>query len=371
MGRLNMNKYDNKIVNDYINGNDIDDFNIDDLENDSMFMKKVIVASNDKNFYRLCSDRVKKDYNFIKFVIYKFKEDIEFISKVADEFLDCNDDLLFRNELLIIMCDLINKDSEYYIKYDIFLDASYQRERLSIELVKADLEDEFVINEIGFGFLVILNSFRESGIVCNYYAKRFITDIFSEYDIDLEVFLHKKFQSFSSLENIGINNYIINLISIYDVNLAEYLKVHIELLNDVRNEVEKIGNNWCHYNQTQKKNRYENILETVHNYMENEGKDCLYDETELLYFIARELGIDKEVFEYDTLPQDCYDDLMCDLNFLIDKDEMNFNELKHYKNVKKLIIKILSDDSSVEFEQYDKDFGQEDGQVIEFAKLKK
>ena len=50
---------------------------------------------------------------------------------------------------------------------------------------------------------------------------------------------------------------------------------------------------------------------------------------------------------------------------------MNFNELKHYKNVKKLIIKILSDDSSVEFEQYDKDFGQEDGQVIEFAKLKK
>ena len=182
-----MNKYDNKIVNDYINGNDIDDFNIDDLENDSMFMKKVIVASNDKNFYRLCSDRVKKDYNFIKFVIYKFKEDIEFISKVADEFLDCNDDLLFRNELLIIMCDLINKDSEYYIKYDIFLDASYQRERLSIELVKADLEDEFVINEIGFGFLVILNSFRESGIVCNYYAKRFITDIFSEYDIDLEV----------------------------------------------------------------------------------------------------------------------------------------------------------------------------------------
>ena len=83
-----MNKYDNKIVNDYINGNDIDDFNIDDLENDSMFMKKVIVASNDKNFYRLCSDRVKKDYNFIKFVIYKFKEDIEFISKVADELFD-------------------------------------------------------------------------------------------------------------------------------------------------------------------------------------------------------------------------------------------------------------------------------------------
>ena len=159
-----MNKYDNKIVNDYINGNDIDDFNIDDLENDSMFMKKVIVASNDRNFYRLCSDRVKKDYNFIKFVIYKFKEDIEFISKVADEFLDCNDDLLFRNELLIIMCDL---------------------------------------------------------------------------------------------------------------------------------------------------------------------------------------------------------------NFLINKNEMNFNELKHYKNVKKLIIKILSEDSSVEFDQCDKDLGQEDGQVIEFTKLKK
>ena len=44
-----MGKYNNKLIEDYIQGNDIEGYNIDDLENDYDFMISVIVKSNDKN----------------------------------------------------------------------------------------------------------------------------------------------------------------------------------------------------------------------------------------------------------------------------------------------------------------------------------
>ena len=57
-----MLKYSASIVEDYIEGNDIEDFDIDELENDRSFMLDVIKKTKDKNFYNLCSDDLKHDY---------------------------------------------------------------------------------------------------------------------------------------------------------------------------------------------------------------------------------------------------------------------------------------------------------------------
>ena len=59
-----MNKYNSKVVFDYINGNEIIDYNIDELEDDYEFMMMVINYTNDKNMYNLCSDEVKTNYEF-------------------------------------------------------------------------------------------------------------------------------------------------------------------------------------------------------------------------------------------------------------------------------------------------------------------
>ena len=50
-----MLKYSASTVEDYIEGNDIEDFDIDELENDRSFMLDVIKKTKDKNFYNLCS----------------------------------------------------------------------------------------------------------------------------------------------------------------------------------------------------------------------------------------------------------------------------------------------------------------------------
>ena len=82
-----MLKYSASIVEDYIEGNDIEDFDIDELENDRSFMLDVIKKTKDKNFYNLCSDDLKHDYEFISVLLDMFKDDTKFIVSVADEFV--------------------------------------------------------------------------------------------------------------------------------------------------------------------------------------------------------------------------------------------------------------------------------------------
>ena len=51
-----MEKYSKKMINDYILGNDIKDYSIEELEDDKEFMMLVIGTTNDEKFYNLCSD---------------------------------------------------------------------------------------------------------------------------------------------------------------------------------------------------------------------------------------------------------------------------------------------------------------------------
>ena len=61
-------KYSQELITKYINGEDIEKYSLEELENDRIFMIKVIEYSNDLNMYNLCSDNLKKDYNFVKFL---------------------------------------------------------------------------------------------------------------------------------------------------------------------------------------------------------------------------------------------------------------------------------------------------------------
>ena len=69
-----MEKYNKELIMNYINGNDIGDYDLNELEDDKLFMTKVIEFSNDEKMYNFCSDNLKKNYEFIKYIILKFKK---------------------------------------------------------------------------------------------------------------------------------------------------------------------------------------------------------------------------------------------------------------------------------------------------------
>ena len=109
------NKYNQKLIWEYINGEEIP--NIDKLEKDYQFLMQVIKTSKDKNMYKLCSKEIKENYQFIKFIIETFKSDEEFITKIADDYLNkFGEETLESKELIFLMCELLNKNSNDFEK---------------------------------------------------------------------------------------------------------------------------------------------------------------------------------------------------------------------------------------------------------------
>ena len=123
-----MKKYDKKIIYDYIMGNDLGEYSSEELEDNKDFMIEVIEKTNDKRMYNLCSDNVRLDYEFVKYIVLKFRDDVDFIKEVADNYLNNIgvDNDYERVELLAIMSSLTNS-----YDYNFMLDAVYSTVSIS------------------------------------------------------------------------------------------------------------------------------------------------------------------------------------------------------------------------------------------------
>ncbi len=132
-------KYSKKLIWDYITGEEI--ANVEKLEEDSDFMIDVITITQDKKLYSLCSDTIKRNYEFVKFMVEQFKNDKEFIVKVADFYLATVDkqDVTYY-ELVIIMKKILkyenlgeskNLDEAIY-RYNIVASTLLATEKLAI-----------------------------------------------------------------------------------------------------------------------------------------------------------------------------------------------------------------------------------------------
>lgn len=238
----------NKLVFDYINGEDIE--NIDELENDSKFMMEVINVSRDKNIYNLCSDEVKNNYEFVKFVIDSFKNDKSFVDYVATEYLKNHgiSDINAR-ELYFIMsqifCDYDDDRSYYYRLKRHYI---YENERMAIDYLIENEQDLILKKRLGMGFVLIINSdIGTSDIMTRFFVYEYLKEIFYERKISLEELLHSMFPNKNKLKLYGVKNFIIDYVKRYDSELSDYLFVHIDLLKDIEKDINYIINRWDNY----------------------------------------------------------------------------------------------------------------------------
>ncbi len=339
-----MKKYNKKLINDYINGDKINDFNIDELENDKEFMMLVISLTNDKSFYKLCSDELKKDYEFVEFIVRKFQNDVKFICEVADYYLKDVKDELNRLELAIVMSNITNKkDVLKHREYEVICESIFTTKMVQIELAKNKVNDKYIQDEIGMGFLVIFDSYNSSKIVLDFYAKSIVKSIFDENDIDLEIMLHQQFESKEQLNQIGINRYLINFIEGYDSMLASYLSANIELLSEFSNKIKNIQSNWNKYNEKDERKKYNLLLEKIHEYMENNESNCMFDETTLLYYIGKKLGILDKIAKYDCIDLKTAKSIVDEIDeeFIEDTLKVSICDKMNFDNIKKIMQSII------------------------------
>ena len=293
-----MEKYTSKLINDYINGNDIDGYEIDDLENDYEFMEEVINSSNDKNFYNLCSDEVKVNHDFVLFLIDKFKSDGEFVGKVVGYYLRNNkkEDSINHLDIVLLAYSYTGNDSFLAIANTI-----YQVDRINIEAYKLQEKDQDKVDFIGMGFISVFDIYHNNEMVLDFYAKNLISDIFEENDIDLEGLLHNRFKNVKELEDVGIRTFLVRFIESFDDMLSSYISTHIGLLDDLVKKVEKIVKKWDKYNDVTEIRNYNMILDKIHIYYEESEHLGTLTEDQVLYYVGRELGILDELRKYDTI----------------------------------------------------------------------
>lgn len=336
-----MEKYNKELIMNYINGNDITDYDLNELEDDKLFMTKVIEFSNDEKMYNFCSDNLKKDYEFIKYIILKFKNNIKFITSVADYFLENTDTDYERTELSIIMSKLTEREKGVN-QYNVLCDAIYSGKRLQIELYKLQNKNEELASEIGMGFLLVYDLYNHSEIILKFYAKKIIEDIFKEYDIELEKLLHNQFKMPDEINKQGLNNYMLSFIEVYDPMLASYASAHLDVLLPFRENIIEVQKNWNKYNNECEREKYNYMFEKVHEYMEE--ADSIFIEEYLIYYIGSKLGILEKIKQYDYASEEIIKYIIEELSdeFVEQTFKVSFAERLHYNNVKKIIINTLS-----------------------------
>ena len=241
MGGSMLKKY-NELVWKYINGEEID--NIDELENDYKFMMQVISVSKDKKIYDLCSDNVKNNYEFVRFMINTFKSDKNFVDKIASEYFNkvgSSDNTA--KELYFIMREIFkNRDEEKGIFYNFCCFKIYETDR---EIIRCCIEHEkesLGKNNFGLGFAYVIDYYAgKSDIITEYYAKRFLNEIFYEDEnLSLEELIHSKVNDVNYIKSIGIKKFIIDFVRNYDEFLSDYLFVHINLIKNIEKDIIKI-----------------------------------------------------------------------------------------------------------------------------------
>lgn len=341
-----MSKYSKKTIVDYVWGNDIEGYDIEELEDDCEFMIRVIDYTNDEKMYDMCSDRVKNTYEFVRFMVNKFKYDIDFVCKIADNYLNSSKNQFDRLELLITLSDLVDKESEYFFKYKLSLEVAYSLERIKIEGVRQSPEADRILDVVQMGFFIIIDDYNSSDIIMKYFAKKFMEEIM----INLEKRIHIEFDSFDELEKVGINNYLLNLLFINDSNLAAYVGCHLELLDGIKTDLDKIRRRWTFYNISVESKKYHAMIGAVHSYVEEHESDCFVSEIEMLYYIGNELGIAEKIAEYDDLDTKTYEDIISsfesdDCIIAMAKDMRNLGVLRYYYDIKKIMVGMLATDN--------------------------
>ncbi len=335
-----MKKIDISLVKKYINGEELGEYSLEQLENDKDFMMQVVSYTNDSKIYNLCSDEIKKDYDFVKYLVLKFRYDFKFIIQVAEYYLNNTDSEIERIELNILMSRLL--PNELSGKYDISSETAYYTKRVEIEIAKAKYLN--LESMIGEGFLLMFDSYNCNDIILKYYAECMINEIIRDNNIDFEAMMHNQFKTPDKIDKIGVNNYIINFLSYYDSMLSSYVSTHLDIINNLRNKIKDIQINWDRYNTVDEAKRYNNMLNMVHDYMSMSESNM--SETDILYYVAKELGIKDKVAHYDN-PYSADEELSLDFDDEVIADmvqfeiEQSMKERLVYLNVRKIMLNQL------------------------------
>ena len=169
-------------------------------------------------------------------MIEYFSHNISFVESVGKEFVKYRDSLHNADLIDIHNLEVMIRLNNVYVKHKMEPVNEFTIRalafRVSIQSFISDYMNRNGIKESGLGFCYVLKLYNESDVICDYFAKAYIQDIFyGEEYMKLEELLHNKFKDRNKVINKGMKNFLIEYIANYDQSLSLYLINKNELLN--------------------------------------------------------------------------------------------------------------------------------------------
>lgn len=294
---MTMLKYNEETVINYINGEDIEKFSLEELENDSFFMYSVIKRSKDVRLYDNASDEVKKSFAFVYSLVEIYKNNIDFIIKIVDYYFENNKDFDFKKIELLVILNKIIKD-ERKEKYVNLLEEMYEEANCYIEN-HIDNKNDF---NLGFKYINYPHS-KE------FFATKFVEEILFNNDI---------LKEFSKENKKDLSGFMIEYINKFDSSLADYLKINIKILDRLKTKFEYYIRK-LEFEQKESIIRKFNIIWQEGNKLYNSSLESLgycfieyYDSVlynnNLLDLYKRYVAEETEELEIDFLDEECLND---------------------------------------------------------------
>ncbi len=306
-----------RLVFDYINGNDIQTYTIEELENNPEFMLEVMKFSKDKKMYNLCSKNVKNNYQFIKEVIQLFKNEKDFIIMITTEYFSNNpgiDEQFY--ELNILMSEILENDEDAYqfkietsIFFAIILEKIFKRFPQNTINTSGNSpidnsDDDFDISSDDNEkiFSDVEKVYEENEIILKYFAKRFINRRFNIITSSkLEKMLHKKFTEVSELTDKNINEFLIEQVCMYYDELPQFVYEHIDLLDEIKKTINSYKLRWNNFFEKDINNKIDNFYEAVDKYFSDHENDIVgcFSEIDIIEYAIKKLKLEDIFQKYD------------------------------------------------------------------------
>ncbi|MBR6073403.1 MAG: hypothetical protein IKP76_03690 [Bacilli bacterium] len=187
----------------------------------------------------------------------------------------------------------------------------YLKKMMDYQLILNQESDE-IKKDMGLGFALAKYEFKQDSIITDFIAKQMVISIFNDkYRINLEDKLHIDYENKEDLKDVDINQYICNIIAVYDKYLADYVSGRIYLIDFIKKQIDSYIKDWDKYEGDLIGNSYE-LWMLVHKIFEDMEADkdySNYDGRDLCMYATKLLGVD------------CMDD--DDDDFLFDEEEIH------------------------------------------------
>ena len=250
---------------------------------------------------------VNKSLIYAKKEILEHSDDEAYIDAVFKDYFKNEKDKHCLLELALLINNVSNEDS---LKYEYLIDLYYSHEMSLCERLK----NEFTRT---LGFKYIYDEYGSYPLCLEFFCNKFLDNIlFKDADEELEEILHKNFDSYDDFESSKPNKFIIDLVNVKDIDLANFLKMHIGYINGVNTYLQIIKTNWPSYDMMSEEELFYKMLAKVNRYYDKNYCSCSFSNVEILVYLANKnhiLDLFDKYYKFDD--ENIYEIVSeCDLN---------------------------------------------------------